>query len=734
MAGIRGRLGSARGVAWVLIAAFIAIVGDSVPNAFGQIFLLVTILLLPGSAIASLLRIRLESISSRVILTVAFGTTFIMVMGYLVSLIGPHIGVQRPLDRMPQIWLWGVLLLVLTVACAIVKRDPVAYVFEGVEPYHVYYSSIFLVFPIVAAIGAFRLNGGHGNDIAVVNYSVIIMLLVFTSIVTWRRDVRFPISALVYSVSLAVVWAYSFRGEHLNGWDIQQEFGVCMETFSRGLWIVPPDHSAYAAMLSLTALPVQLHSLTGVDFIWIFKAVFTALLALVPLGIFLSVRRVATDGAATATAGLLVIGSIAYPQEMATLSRQALAFVLLTSIVVILGEDIGIRNQRLYFMVMGVSLSFTHYSTAYFQASILFVAWMATFIATGLKRSNRTGTVITFGPVICTLIAAVGWNLLITHNNALVKPSNRIVSSGLALSASTGIHAVPVAQYQKEILHSLKILVPQIEVLSEGRHLKLKNTAPPTLKGIAPGFAGIWDRITVLKSDLVNASLTLSVPYLLYLWKREPDRYDSEEDFFALGLGALFGAFLFRFSGTLAQFYNPERGALASNLYFSVPLAVAIMRSLRWRPKFTGTLVISAMAIAMFDVFGLSRFLIGGGAPSSIVSQSESSERFFVSDAEYRAAVWTRAHILPAYLVQTDRYGSLAFLNAPGRYHILDANVPNVLDWRSYVYESKVNIIDQRSRGDSDNAHHIATYITPTKYFQSNFRLVYSSEFARVYH
>lgn len=734
MTGLREMLRSARGVAWALVAAFVAVAGHSSSNAFGQIFLLVTILLLPGSAIASLLRIRLESISSRVILTVAFGTTFIMVMGYLVSLAGPHVGVDRPLDRIPQLWIWGVVLLVLTIACAIVKRDPVSYVFEGVEPYHVYYSSIFLVFPIVAAIGAFRLNGGHGNDIAVINLAVIIGLVIFTSIVTWRRDVRFPISALIYSVSLAVVWSYSLRSEHLAGWDIQQEFGVCMQTFNRGIWIAPPDHSAYAAMLSLTSFPVQLHSLTGVAFIWLFKAVFSALLAFVPLGIFLSVRRVATDGAATATSSLLVIGSIAYPQEMATLGRQAIAFVLLTSIVVILGENIGTRNQRLYFMVMGVSLSFTHYSTAYFQASILFVAWMATFIATGFQRKNRRETVITFGPVICTLIAAVVWNLVITDNNALVKPSNRIVSSGLALSASNGIHRVPVEQYQSEILTSLKILVPELEVLSEGRTHRLQDTAVPTLKGVTPGLADIWEKITILKSDLVNVAVSLSVPYLLYLWKREPERYSTEEDLFALGVGALFGAILFRFSATLAQFYNPERGALLSNLYFSVPLAVAIMRSIRWRPKLTGTLVISAMAIAMFDVFGLSRFLIGGGAPLSIVGQSEDAERFLVSEAEYNAALWAQANIPKKNLVQTDQYGKIVFLNAPGNYNILTGYAPNILDWRAFVYESKVNLIDHRSRGETNNGHHRTIYVTPEKYFEDNYHVVYSSEFARMYH
>ena len=734
MAGLRERLRSARGVAWVLIAAFVAVVGHSSSNAFGQIFLLVTILLLPGSAIASLLKIRLESISSRVILTVSFGTSFIMVMGYLVSLTGPHVGVDRPLDRIPQLWIWGVVLLVLTIACAIVKRDPVSYVFDGVEPYHVYYSSIFLVFPLVAAIGAFRLNGGDSNDIAVVNFIVIIGLLVFTSIVTWRRDVRFPISALIYSISLAVVWSYSLRSEHLTGWDIQQEFGVCMQTFNRGIWIAPPDHSAYAAMLSLTSFPVQLHSLSGVAFIWIFKAVFSALLALVPLGIFLSVRRVATDGAATATSSLLIIGSIAYPQEMATLGRQALAFVLLTSMVVILGENIGTRNQRLYFMVMGVSLSFTHYSTAYFQASILLMAWTVTFIATGFKRKNRRETVITFGPVICTLIAAVTWNLVITDNNALETPSNRIVSSGLALSASSGIKKVPVEQYQGEILASLKVSVPQLEVLQQGRSYVLQDTAVPTLKGVAPGLTDIWNKITILKSDLVNVSLALSVPYLLYLWKREPERYSTEEDLFALGVGALFAAILFRFSGTLGQSFNPERGALLSNLYFSVPLAVAIMRSIRWRPKLTGTLVISAMVIAMFDVFGLSRFLVGGGSPLSIVAQSEDSERFLISEAEYNAALWAQANIPKNNLIQTDQYGKLVFLNAPGKYNLIAGYAPNILDWRAFVYESKVNLIDHRSRGENKDSHHTTIYVTPQKYFDDNYHVVYSSEFARMYH
>ena len=336
--------------------------------------------------------------------------------------------------------------------------------------------------------------------------------------------------------------------------------------------------------------------------------------------------------------------------------------------------------------------------------------------------------------MICTLIAAVVWNLVITDNNALVKPSNRIVSSGLALSASNGIQRVPVEQYQSEILASLKVLVPELEVLSEGRTHRLQDTAVPTLKGVAPGLADIWEKITILKSDLVNVAVSLSVPYLLYLWKREPERYSTEEDLFALGVGALCGAILFRFSATLAQFYNPERGALLSNLYFSVPLAVAIMRSIRWRPKLTGTLVISAMAIAMFDVFGLSRFLIGGGAPLSIVGQSEDAERFLVSEAEYNAALWAQANIPKNNLIQTDQYGKIVFLNAPGNYNILTGYAPNILDWRAFIYESKVNLIDHRSRGETNNGHHRTIYVTPEKYFEDNYHVVYSSEFARMYH
>ena len=730
----RGRLRNARGLTWVIVAALVALIGREHPNGIGQVFLIATLLLLPGASVASILKIQLESVAARVLLTVSFGATVVMVGGYVFSSVGPWFGIDRPLDPIPQYWFWGIVLVALTSLCWFLDRDPIDYVFDGIEPYHVYYSAIFLLFPLMSAIGAFRLNGTGTNDIAVITLAVVMIVLLLTSVIAWRQDVRFPISALIYTTSLAVLWAYSLRGELLNGWDIQQEYGVAIETLTRGRWIVPPDHSAYAAMLSLTDLPVQLHSLTGMAINWIFRAVFPALLALVPVGMFHSVRRVSSDGAATATTSLLVLGSIAFPQEMVTLARQSLAFMILISIVVILSENIGIRQQRLYFMTMGVSLAFTHYSTAYLQCAVLFVAWLSTFIATGFKRANRVETVITIGPVVCTIIAALAWNLLITDNNALVKPSNRIVSSGLALSASNGIHKVPATQYQTEVYKALQYAEVPLQNLTSGLRYKLKDTSVPNLKGLAPWTTRPWVDLTILRSDLVNFALLFSVPYLLYLWKREPDRYSTEEDFFALGMGALVSALLFRFSGTLSQFYNPERGALGSNLYFAVPLTIGIMRFIRWRPRLSAWIVSSLTVVAIFEVFGLARFVTGGQPPSSLVKSSEASERFFISDAEYYSAAWIRDHIAPGELVQADRYGSLAMLDAPGNYHTINSIAPNVADWRAYIYESKVNLLNHRARGDADNARHRATFIFPQDFFNANYKVVLSTEYSRVYH
>jgi hypothetical protein len=140
------------------------------------------------------------------------------------------------------------------------------------------------------------------------------------------------------------------------------------------------------------------------------------------------------------------------------------------------------------------------------------------------------------------------------------------------------------------------------------------------------------------------------------------------------------------------------------------------------------------MVLAMFDVFGLSRFLIGGGAPLSIVGQSEDSERLLVSAAEYNAALWAQAHIPKNNLIQTDQYGKLVFLDAPGKYNLLAGYAPNILDWRAFVYESKVNLIYHRSRGETKNSHHTTIYVTPQKYFDDNYHVVYSSEYARMYH
>ena len=740
-----------RSVIWVILAMLLVPVSASVSLPLASVIVGATILLLPGSIVMALCGVRPASTPARIILALALSLGIVMAVGGAFSLIGPHVGIINPLGRVAQWGLWSVLLASGIAACWKKSCEPLVVVFEGVTPRQVLALLIAGVPVILAALGAAILNNKSGNTLATFSIIVAIVILLVGIVGGWSRKSNLPLATMMYSATLSILYATSLRGAHLFGWDIQQEYGIASITLRHGAWIIPSNHDPYASMLSLTALPSELHALAGISLLTFFRVIIPAMLALVPVGIYtmltstprwieeknLDVRKGVAFGVAT----LLIIASQVFPVELPSITRQVMGLVLLVALLIVLfSRDVSVAKAALTGCALMGAESFTHYSTAYLMSGVLFIAWLAgqgifwlqNRYSDTLPRTRSPKMAVGLGLVIATFAAAFIWNVGITRNDALSQPSGAVTNSGLALQAGSGTHVIPAIEYQSLLTAQIHTYDKWLVPFSGSPSINLSNAQAPTLNGLAPHLHGVMSLGGIIGHDLVILLEVLGVVWAgLVLLRRK--RFVNV-DMFALGVAGLALGAVMRFSGTVAVFYNPERAALVTAMLTAFPITLLINRISDLFSKTTLMVLVLLSGLLLIISSGLNAVVVGGSPPSSLSNLGENYERFVVSSSEFGTAGWMQSHLGQKSLVQTDRYGQLVLLSAPGAYNVFPEIVPSEIDHRAFIYISSTNLDDGRARGGLENGHDLSVYKSPIDFINSHFSVIYSTGETRVYH
>ncbi len=438
----------------------------------------ISMLLIPGATVLSVLRTRPATTAGRVVLSVCLSMMAIMVVGGVASLIGPHLGVAHPLNVWPESVIWFVIALVVLALGAAKESDPIVWIFDDVHTPNVYGAVIGAVLVLLSILGVAQLNYSGDNFLSVFTICLDIFVLMTAVIRGWKRTSNLPLSALLYGVSLALLLSTSLRGGHLDGWDIQQEFGVALQTVRHGVWVAPANRDPYASMLSLTVLPAVLHSVVKLRLLAFFQLVVPAILAMLPVAVFTTIRRVPrwiTYGRVAPRPGLafgvtagLIVSSVAFSSQLAGITRQAMALTMMTALVMVLFDrTMLIRPAQIVIGLLLVAIAFTHYTTSYLLSAILLCAWVASAMWSrgwiGIPRDKRTKhrkdvgsrRVINAVLVVVALGAAFGWNLGITRNSALTAPANAITTKGAGFATSSGTLFIPPRDMEQLLLQQI---------------------------------------------------------------------------------------------------------------------------------------------------------------------------------------------------------------------------------------------------------------------------------------
>jgi uncharacterized membrane protein len=727
----------------VLLLVLVAILVVSHRSWGAELLLFPVLLVFPGVLALRALRVPGNVIAASPVYVPAASLAVLMASGLVVDSVGLLAGFQ-PLRTVP-------LLIGIELSCggllAASRRAPqsTAIPWRSLTDGPVWQWWPLLI-PVVAGAGALRMNNGHSNAVALLATFACLAAIVW-GVVRAPRLGNLSLIVLLYAVSLAVMWAYSLRGDIVYGFDISTEYYSLHQTVLSGVWHFSHPGDAYGALPAVTVLPAELHFLTGVSDLMVLKLLYPAITAMFPVGIYALGRKVLDQRWAFVAAAFIVIQST-FAQELPALARQEIAMVFFIALLgIVIDTSVDKHPRWALCAIFGLGMALSHYSTTYFAIGMLAllcalqwgVSWFrdiprvgGAFIAALVVTT--AGAVLWYGPVtqsasnVSQFVSATssqGFDLLPGGSSG-----GNLISSYLNGNTET---AMSVSQYQKlaaQQYASQDTFIHPLADASEAKYDLKASSAPepPVRVSILSNLLSLLESVGAQLAELLAAVGAI----VLALRKKTPP---VARQIALLGAGTLLALGAIRLSGTIAQSYNQQRAFVQAFAVLAVTMAWLLQgltaRLRRW--SWVGTVVAAgALAVLFIQMSGLSGAILGGGAATNLATSGEDYERYYTTPQEIASAQWLGEQVQAGELVYADRYGALRLYAETGiRNGLFNDITPQTLDQNAWVYATTANIADGRARQLFDNQ--TVAFEFPLGFLDANFNVVYVNGSSEVF-
>jgi hypothetical protein len=708
-----------------------------------QVLLVLLLFTVPGTILLRALRVPGKAVASFPVYIPCASIVVLLFSGLAVDLAGPLVGVAAPLRAAP-------LLAGLEVTCVALLGASVSAPANVAIPWRSLPGPARLAWPLalplISAAGALRLNNGRGAAVALVAVVALVALLVAAAACAPRLSLG-QLEVVLYAAGLAVGWSYSLRGDGVFGFDIATEYQRLQQTISSGIWHAAHPGDAYGAMLSVTVMPTQVHALTGVPGLLVFKVVYPMIYALFPVAIFDLARRVLGRRWAFLAAALTV-GQYAFT-EIVSVARQEIALVVFVALVAaMLDAGISRRSQWPLVAVLGLAMAVSHYSTTYVAITVIGLAIALQWVTSWARAIPRVtgGVVVAFA---AALAGAVIWYVPVTNSDShLLSVAQTVEAQGLNLlpnrQAGSSLltaylqgntrTAIPAAQYER-LIHTYyefnRIYIRPLPDAKSPQYALRDFAVPVPPVKWRPGYDALGLGLLLIEQ---LANVVAAIGALLMVLRRTTTVIARQVGLLALVTTLLLT--VIRFSGTLALAYGQERAQLQGLVFLAIAVGWAGQNvggaRKAWQGRIAGVAV-ACLGVILVNTSYLTGAALGGGTSASLANSGASFEYFVTSTPELAAAQWLGAATGPGQLVYADEYGQLPLTAETGIRDGLVLDVtPLTLNQHAWVYASRANVIN--GRGFALYSNHIATYVFPADFLGANYDLVYTDGSSEVFH
>jgi uncharacterized membrane protein len=705
--------------------------------------LVILLLSVPGMILLRAFRIPGRTIAHFPALIPCGSIVVLLSSGLVVDLIGPLIGLGKPLRVVPVLVcleLCCIILLALSINAGPAVNIP----WRSIpKPARLAWP---LLLPLMAAAGAMRLNTGHSNNVAVVVLFLCVGILVASMLFASRIDEALLV-VILYSVGLSMMWSYALRGSLVYGFDIATEYQRLNQTVAAGVWHFSHHNDAYGAMLSVTVMPTELHVLSGLSAPLILKVVYPVVGALFPVEIFGLARRILARPWAFLAAAF-TIAQTSFAQELPALARQEIALVLFAALVaVMLASHLTRSSQWGLVVVLSLAMVISHYSTTYVAIALIGLALPLQWVTSWFRNSTRVTGAIALCFVTILVGAFVWYGPLTKSSSGLKQVAQTVAAQGLDLLPSQNPGESPLAAYFQSTQPTISAssyaeLVHRRYALTDPAITSLPNAALPEYSLHNSMLPAPHVKLAIVHGGISLGSLVFqqlfnllgAVAALIMVLRRNASV--ETRSIGLLGLAAAVFLVVVRLSGTLAAFYNNERALMQALSIFAIAFCWAMqsLPSQRERARVAVGLAGAVfLAVFMANMSGLSNAVLGGPTGTNLANSGEDFERFFITTPELASADWLGGEVRPQQLVYADLYAQLPLVAVTGISRGLIGDVtPLTINQSAWIYADRTNIVDQRGRAVFDNDR--VTYIYPLEFLDANFNIVYSNGSSEVFY
>ncbi len=703
-----------------------------------DVVLVCLVFTVPGVIALRALRVPAAAVAAYPVYIPAAALLVVTFGGLLADLVGPSIGVARPLSGDATALAALVIALVLWLLGLGARSGPML-------PWRSLLATPTLLLPLAlpaaAGCGALLLSNGDGPLVARAAAVVTIVSLVGCLLFAGRLSTA-QVGMLLFACALAAEWAFSIRSQEVVGYDIANEIQIARHTQAVGIWRTLHRNDAYGAMLSITVLPSALAALTGSSPLVAFKVLYPVLTALIPVSVFLVAGRVMRRSFA-AGAGALLIAQNYFFALLPQLARQEIALLFFA---VLVGAMFDARVRTLPRLALITALSagmvVSHYSSTYVAIPAIIIAFDLQAVLSLFRRVPPLSTQFLCAAAVLFGGAAL-WYGAITHSSSnltsfnaalgqnglqlLPNAKGNILTSYLSGNAPQSVSASDFQQLAAREYRARSYVHPLPG--SAQRQFRLRPASIPAAKGPLPRLAGPLEAASIIAGQLLL--LFAGVGTLLMLVARSGTPVVRQIGCLAGGMVAIL--VVIRFSGTVAADYNQTRALAQSLIVLAVPAAWfgdTLVRHLGGFRVPASALLGLGIAFVMAYQSGVTALLTGGGTSLNLSQGGEDFERQYMTPAELAGAAWASgaAH---GQLLYSDRYGELRLAAATSATAFTPVT-PQTLDRYAWVYGTRTNVVLGRARDQIGNDD--ATYRWPARFLHFYSNTVYSNGESAVYH
>jgi len=369
-----------------------------------QVLGLLFLTLIPGLLVLRLLRLKL-GMTEMLVFAVGFSIAIMMGVGLSLDLIGPLIGIVRPLELFPTMLTVNVMIFLLGLA---LWKDHFLGAFHGVSKKSLVLWSVLCAIVLLSIIGTLLAstppyNNNRGPLIMLVSIAVLILFAAFSKGLASSRS--YPLILLV--VSVALLFHVSFFCNYIHGRDIFEEYHVFSVTSANSYWNLALPGKLFG-MLSVTILPTMFSSIMGIDGVWLLKIVYPLIFSLVPLCLYQLYRSQVGTREIAFFSVFFFVSNLIFFTEMLELARQMVGeFFYVLLFLTIFDKNVQGSAKWISFAIFGFGLVVSHYAMSYIFLAFAFGMWLFS----ALRR--RKGS-ITLPMIVLFSVMAFVWYVYVS--------------------------------------------------------------------------------------------------------------------------------------------------------------------------------------------------------------------------------------------------------------------------------------------------------------------------------